>query len=554
MTVATSGPRPHPRPLAPSPARSSRTGLTGTMSLLRLAARRDRVLVPASALGLAAFVALSAQATFALFPDLKSAQASMAPTLANPALVAMYGPISSLGIDSIATFKSVLLGGVFLALLAYVVVRRHTRTEEEAGRLELLGAGVVGRRAALASAVILGTSAVLLTVVLTTVWSIAVGLDAAGSVALGVCWLVIGLAWVGVTAVAAQLTSSTRGTAGWSLGALAVAFLVRAMGDTAAADSPVRFLSFVTPLGWGVKVSPYGENRFWVVVPGLALYAALVAVAFALLERRDLGAGVLPSRAGHERSAITTPYALTARLARGTLFGWVVAYVVLGLVLGSISGSVETFVDSPEVADMLRAMGGNAGNVTDLFFSTELHFAAIGAAALSIALVTRMHTEETTGRLEAVLATPVRRILWALGHVALAIGASALVMVVGAAVAGAVHGADIGDVGGTVGRLVGAALSTLPAVWVALAVALLLYGAVPRFTGLAWAVLILFLVLGEFGDLLDLPGWLVDLSPFTHLPALPGGDLGWAPLLWLALVAAAVGAAGLASLRRRDIG
>ena len=208
------------------------------MSLLRLAARRDRVLVPVSAFGLAAFVALSAKATFELFPDLGAAQASMAPTLSNPALVAMYGPISSLGIDSIATFKSVLLGGVFLALLAYVVVRRHTRTEEEAGRLELLGAGVVGRRAALTAAVLLGTAAVLLTVVLTVVWSIAVGLDPAGSVALGVTWLVIGLSWVGVTAVAAQLTSSTRGTAGWSLGALAVAFLVRAVGDTAAARQP----------------------------------------------------------------------------------------------------------------------------------------------------------------------------------------------------------------------------------------------------------------------------------------------------------------------------
>ena len=191
-------------------------GLTGTPSLLRLAMRRDRVLVPVSAVALAGFVAMSAEATFRLFPDLAAAQESMASTLANPALVAMYGPISSLGIDSIATFKSVLLGAVFLALLAYVVVRRHTRTEEEAGRLELLGAGVVGRRAALGAAVLLGTGAVVLTVALTVLWSVAVGLDAAGSVALGVSWLVMGLSWVGVTAVAAQLTSSARGTAGRS--------------------------------------------------------------------------------------------------------------------------------------------------------------------------------------------------------------------------------------------------------------------------------------------------------------------------------------------------
>ena len=536
-----------------APARSVGVGLTGTTSLLRLAARRDRVLVPVSAFGLAAFVALSAQATFALFPDLKSALASMASTLANPALVAMYGPISSLGIDSIATLKSVLLGGVFLALLAYVVVRRHTRTEEEAGRLELLGAGVVGRRAALTAAVLLGTSAVLLTVVLTVVWSVAVGLDPAGSVALGVSWLVMGLSWVGVTAVAAQLTSSTRGTAAWSLGALAVAFLVRAVGDTAADDSPARFLSWLSPLGWGVKVSPYGENRYWVLVLGLLLYVALVAAAFLLLERRDLGSGVLPSRAGHERSPIGSAGALTRRLARGTLLGWVVAYVVLGLVLGSIAGSIETFVDSPEVADMLRSMGGDAGSITDIYFATELHFAAVGASALAIALVTRMHTEETTNRLEALLATPVRRVGWALGHVALAVVASAVVMVVSTTVAGLVHGADAGDVGGTVARLTGAALSTLPAVWVVMAVALLLYGALPRFTGLAWAALIVFLLLGEFGDLLDLPQWLVDLSPFTHLPALPGGTFEWAPLVALTVVAAALGAVGVAALRRRDI-
>jgi ABC-2 type transport system permease protein len=132
--------------------------------------------------------------------------------------------------------------------------------------------------------------------------------------------------------------------------------------------------------------------------------------------------------------------------------------------------------------------------------------------------------------------------------------ASAVVMLVSVVVAGLVHGADVGDVGGTVARLVGAALSTLPAVWVVLSVAMLLYGALPRFTGLAWAALIVFLLLGEFGDLLDLPGWLVDLSPFTHLPALPGGTFEGVPLVGLTVVAAALSVAGLAALRRRDIG
>ena len=42
-------------------------------------------------------------------------------------------------------------------------MRRHTRTEEEDGRFELLAAGVVGRRAPLAAAVALATPAVLAT-------------------------------------------------------------------------------------------------------------------------------------------------------------------------------------------------------------------------------------------------------------------------------------------------------------------------------------------------------------------------------------------------------
>ncbi len=57
-----------------------------------------------------------------------------------------------------------------------------------------------------------------------------------------------------------------------------------------------------------------------------------------------------------------------------------------------------------------------------------------------------------------------------------------------------------------------------------------------------------------FGPLLRFPGWIMDISPFTHVPKLPGGPVNAAPLLWLALAAALLTAAGLAALRRRDIG
>jgi ABC-2 type transport system permease protein len=46
----------------------------------------------------------------------------------------------------------------------------------------------------------------------------------------------------------------------------------------------------------------------------------------------------------------------------------------------------------------------------------------------------------------------------------------------------------------------------------------------------------------------------MDISPFTHVPKLPGGTVAAAPLFWLSVMALALGAAGLAALRRRDIG
>jgi ABC-2 type transport system permease protein len=57
-----------------------------------------------------------------------------------------------------------------------------------------------------------------------------------------------------------------------------------------------------------------------------------------------------------------------------------------------------------------------------------------------------------------------------------------------------------------------------------------------------------------FGQVLQLSHWVMDISPFTHAPRLPGGTVSAAPLVWLCLAALALAAAGLAGLRRRDVG
>ena len=218
---------------------------------------------------------------------------------------------------------------------------------------------------------------------------------------------------------------------------------------------------------------------------------------------------------------------------------------------------MQSFVDSPEIADMLRKLGGGAGTITDTFFATELRFAAIGAAALGIALTTRMRTEETTGRLEAVLATPATRLRWALSHLLGVAGRDRLrARRRRDSSPGSSTGSEPVTWAAPPGGCVGAALATLPAVWVCVAVAVLLVGLVPRLTGLAWAVLIGFLVLGEFGVLMGLPSVAHgDLSPFDHLLRAAGRRPS-RRLLWSdsSSSARASPRSGSPGCRRRDIG
>jgi polyether ionophore transport system permease protein len=97
-----------------------------------------------------------------------------------------------------------------------------------------------------------------------------------------------------------------------------------------------------------------------------------------------------------------------------------------------------------------------------------------------------------------------------------------------------------------------AGLAQVPAAWVLAGVALALFGLAPRAAAAGWGVLAACLALGQLGPVAGLPRWAIDLSPFAHSPQLPGGTASLAPL-WLAAISAALAAAGLAGLRRRDV-
>ncbi|MGZ4612366.1 MAG: ABC transporter permease, partial [Kineosporiaceae bacterium] len=169
-----------------------------------------------------------------------------------------------------------------------------------------------------------------------------------------------------------------------------------------------------------------------------------------------------------------------------------------------------------------------------------------------IAAGLRLRAEESSLHVEHVLATPVIRSRWAASHLAFALVGPAAALVAGGFAAGLVYGLDMGDVGGQLPRALAGAVVQLPAVWVLAGLTMAVYGALPRLAApVSWVAFAWCALLGQVGALLNLSPWVLHLSPFTHIPHVPGGSVSATPLLVLTLIAVALVA--VASFRTRDV-
>jgi ABC-2 type transport system permease protein len=525
------------------------SSFAGTWSLTRFALRRDRFRIGVWLAAVVALVVVTAASTKGLYPTRADLEAAARASEDNPAALAFNGP--ALALDTIGgqvAFQVGAIGLVVVALMSVLMVARLTRGEEESGRAELIGSMPVGRHASLAAGLVVVALMDLVVGVLVTVSLLGLGLPAVGSVALGLSFTVLGVVFVAVTAVTAQLTESSRVAAGLAGAVLGASYAVRAVGDVG--DGA---LSWLSPIGIAQKARPYAGEVWWPLLVDLALAVVLAALAAVLVSHRDFGGGLVVPRAGPATAspALGRPVGLAVRLERGIAFWWAVAVLLTGVAYGSIADSIEDFIAESETMEEMVANAGGA-SLVDSYLATSMLVLAVIAGGAAIQMALRPRTEEEAGRAGAVLAAPLGRVRWLASYLFVALGASALVMAAGGFGVGAAYGLVVGD-WTELPRLVGAALVQLPAVWVLVGATAALYGLVPRAALLAWVLLAWAFVVAMFGALLDLPQWLQDLSPIEHSPAAPARSVTVAPLVVLVVVAAGLCVAGSAGLRRRDL-
>ncbi|MCV7321227.1 ABC transporter permease [Mycolicibacterium confluentis] len=538
------------RPGAPaSPHRPRTANLAGTLGLLRIQLRRDRIVLPLWVLLLSVPLATVYIGSIdAVYPTQSSRTALAASIMASPAQRALYGNVYNDSLGAVGIWKASIFH-LLIAVAVILTVIRHTRADEEAGRTELVDTCVVGRYASLTATLLLVSGAAAVTAVIGFAGLATTGVPLAGSAAFCLALLGSALVFTGVAAVAAQLSPSARFARGLTFSVLASAFALRAVGDAGAAG-----LSWLSPLGWSLQVRPYAGDRWWVLLLHVGTAAVLIAIAFALLNRRDVGAGLLAERPGPRRAAssLSGVFGLAWRLDRGSVLLWTAGLCLYGLMIGNVAHGVADEIGDSQIAhDMVIRLGG-VDALEEAFIAVAFTMLALLASACGISVALRLHQEESGLRAEPLLAGAVSRSRWLASHLVMAaVGSGAAMLVAGWAV-GLTYGIAASDVNGKMIKVLGTAAAQLPAVWLLIAVTAVLFAVVPRFTSVAWAVLAGFVALYLLGSLSGFPQWLLDLVPFVHTSVV-GAASPLMPVLWLLSIDAALTLCAFAAFRRRDL-
>lgn len=506
----------------------------GTAAMILLILRRDKIIIPFLIIFMALFVAFVAASFINLYSDEALRMAFYLQMKNNPTIVSLLGSVLDPSFGGLTAWRVGFGASLFMGLISVFLMVRHTRSEERKGRLELINSAKVGRQAALSAALITTFGVNLIIAVMMGLGLIAQGLDAYSSLILGMSLAAFGCLFAAITGVAVQLTESSGDARYLMTGLLVVFFIVRIFGWD---DGDYAWVSWLSPYGWVHHVGPFAGNETWIFGVFLVFIAGLTALAYWLSSMRDLGAGIITQRPGPARASknLRTSLALAWRLHRGMLFFFIIIFVLMGTMLGFTAQTVTDMITTnPQFANLILRLGGNAG-VTDSYFTMMLAFLSEVFAFYAILATLKLQSQESNKYSEMVLTSSVSRSQWAVSNLTFAVLAPALVLIIFSLSMGLSYGLLNHDLSDVTVRILGAALVYLPAIWLFTGVSMVLFGLLPRLASLSWMALAVVVIIDLLGEFFDISQWILNISPFTHIPMLLAGDTIETPLILLSV-------------------
>lgn len=255
---------------------------------------------------------------------------------------------------------------------------------------------------------------------------------------------------------------------------LGASLLIRIVADSSPGLHWARWLS---PLGWAEQLRPLTSPAPIMFVPTAAFTAILAAAAGALAARRDLGAGVIPSRGTSRSRLLRGPLGLAWRFSRPAITGWAAGLAILGLIGGLVAPAaakaISSSADIRQVIARLGAQPGSAGYLGIIYL--------IGAALTCFAAASQIaatQAEEAGGHADHLLARPISRRRWLAARLAVAAA-----LIIAASLASGLAGwAGLAGQHAGLGfaQFVKAGLNIAPPALLVLGAGCLAYGAWPR--------------------------------------------------------------------------
>lgn len=526
-----------------------------SVKLVRFILRRDRVRIPIWILAISLITIVVAPAFNEMFPT-QQERLLMAQTMNNPAMIAMVGPgygLDNYTVGAMMAHEMLLFTALAVAIMSIFLVVRHTRGDEERGRLELIRSLPVGRLSNLSATV---TVSVVVNIILSLIIGFglyALGIESMGlngSLLYGAALGSVGILFTAVTAVFSQLSQSSRGAIGYSFAFLGICYLVRAVGDVGN-----EILSLISPLGLVLRSEVYVNNIWWPVFVVLGEAVAIILVAYYLNFKRDLQAGLIQPRPGRKDASpfLRSPFSLALRLMRSAIIAWSVGMLVLGMSYGSVLGDLEAFFESNELIKSMLPSSGQGFTLTEQFLTLLMSIISIFGTVPALQILLKLKGEEKRDRCEPLLAGAVSRTRLLAGFLVISIAVSIIMQfltVLGLWAAGSI----VMEQPISFSRMISAAFVYMPAMWTMIGLTVLLIGFYPKATGFVWLYLIFAFFVVYLGRALQLPEWTAELTPFGHIPQIPVDDMNFVTVSVLTVIAAVLSVFGFAGYNRRDIG
>jgi ABC-2 type transport system permease protein len=471
----------------------------------------------------------------------------------NKAVRLFYGePHDLLSVSGYSAWR---VGGtlaIFAAIFGLFAAVRALRAEEDAGRQELVLAGVVARHTAFCSALAAIAAGIVLMWAGESIGFIAGGLSVGGSLYLALATVSVVPVCVGAGALASQLAPTRRLALELGGALIGVWFLLRVVADT---SSGLTWLRWLTPLGWAEQLRPFAGPQPLVLLLPLASSALLLGLAARINAGRDVGTGLLPAHdsAQPRLGLLSSPLAQALRAERGSLLVWLAGSGVFAYILGVVAKSSSTAGISQSLNRELSKFGAGSIVTPKGYLGFTFIFFVLLISVFACAQIGAARHEEEQQRLETLLALPVARRRWLAGRLALAAAGAAAIALSSGLLAWV--GAESGGVGISLATMLEAGANCLPVAFLFGGLAALAYALLPRASSaIAYALLTVAFLWDLVGSLLgSVPTWLVELTPFTHIGLVPAAPFRAGAAAIMLALAAAFALAAVTLFARRDL-